>query len=301
MPQNIAAKYRAAGWRVLETDGHDAVRLYAALRACRMESGMPCALLAHTVMGKGVPFIEGDYRYHGTPLSARQYEDALAALEARMEPFATVCAVRSLPKAAPGAPPPPVKVKDYPQGEKTTAFGGGSAMLGVARHWARKASTLRGAGLRLSESSSSARFPGMSEAFCRMRLQEHNATCVAAGLSQMRGVFYAEFGPSTSTSYGQLRIIDLTGPGSSRGAPLRLDVGEKERPISASIHLAVREPKPFSCRTATRCRRTARVLGGGERKTSRSAWGAASAGAYGRTTALRTAGHWLRRGSQAST
>ena len=58
MPQDIAGKYRAAGWRVLDIDGHDYQEMYGALRACYTGGAGPTVILARTVMGKGVAGIE---------------------------------------------------------------------------------------------------------------------------------------------------------------------------------------------------------------------------------------------------
>ena len=79
MPQRLAELYRAGGWEVLRARGHDFADLYLKLRACR-SSANPTVILAETVMGKGVSFMENDYRYHGAVLSDAEMEKALAEI-----------------------------------------------------------------------------------------------------------------------------------------------------------------------------------------------------------------------------
>lgn len=59
MPMNIRGHYEAAGWNVLEVDGHDFAAMADALNKAMAEKEKPSVLLAHTVMGKGVEFMEG--------------------------------------------------------------------------------------------------------------------------------------------------------------------------------------------------------------------------------------------------
>jgi len=70
MPQNIIAKYSAAGWKVVETDGHDYQKIYSALSEAYQENAKPVLILANTVMGKGFPEIEGNFEYHGRLLDS---------------------------------------------------------------------------------------------------------------------------------------------------------------------------------------------------------------------------------------
>lgn len=72
----LAAKWRAFGWHVQETDGHDIAALIASLKAAQQIEGMPQILIAHTIKGKGVSFVEADYTFHGRALSSEQAEKA---------------------------------------------------------------------------------------------------------------------------------------------------------------------------------------------------------------------------------
>jgi transketolase len=78
----FADKWRAFGWSVREVDGHnhDAVRV--ALSAVPFEKGRPSCVLAHTVKGKGVSFMEGQLAWHYRSPSADQLAAAIAELEA---------------------------------------------------------------------------------------------------------------------------------------------------------------------------------------------------------------------------
>lgn len=78
----LGEKFRAFGWQVTEVDGHDACALLAAFAAAGIEMGMPHCILAKTVKGKGVPFMEGNADWHGQAPSSEQTAEALAALAA---------------------------------------------------------------------------------------------------------------------------------------------------------------------------------------------------------------------------
>ncbi len=75
-----ADKARAFGWTVLEIDGNDMAQVVDALDA-RNDPGRPLFIVAHTVKGKGVSFMEGDYRWHGKAPSPEEYAAAARELE----------------------------------------------------------------------------------------------------------------------------------------------------------------------------------------------------------------------------
>jgi transketolase len=67
-PGELAARFAAFGWRVLETDGHDMWPLVRTLEDAARPEGRPSVVVARTIKGKGVSFMEGDYRWHmGVP------------------------------------------------------------------------------------------------------------------------------------------------------------------------------------------------------------------------------------------
>jgi transketolase len=75
----LADKWRAFGWDTCEIDGHDFSQLLPAL--ARPTTGKPRAIVAHTIKGKGVSFMEGDLEWHYRPPSADDLRRALAELE----------------------------------------------------------------------------------------------------------------------------------------------------------------------------------------------------------------------------
>lgn len=81
-PGDLGAKFAAFGWDVDEVDGHDMDALVAVLGAAKAgRNGRPHAVIARTVKGKGVPFMENEAGWHGKAPSAEQAAEALAALE----------------------------------------------------------------------------------------------------------------------------------------------------------------------------------------------------------------------------
>jgi len=76
----IAEKWRAFNWNVLEVDGHDAPAIAAACEAARGSKGRPTVILAHTIKGKGVSFMEGTHEWHCAPVTEDLKEKALTEL-----------------------------------------------------------------------------------------------------------------------------------------------------------------------------------------------------------------------------
>ncbi len=79
-PRPITEKFASFGWETFEADGHDFNSLERAFAACRRARGKPCLILAHTVKGKGVSFMENNPAWHGTPPNPEEYERALMEL-----------------------------------------------------------------------------------------------------------------------------------------------------------------------------------------------------------------------------
>jgi transketolase len=78
----LAEKWRAFGWRVVELDGHDCAALEAALAAVPEVAGKPTAIIAHTVKGRGVGFMEDRLEWHYKSPSKEQLAQAIAEVEA---------------------------------------------------------------------------------------------------------------------------------------------------------------------------------------------------------------------------
>lgn len=73
-------KWRSFGWEVFEIDGHDFGQILAAFRNARLVSGRPSMIVAHTVKGKGVSFMENNLQFHGKAPTPEQAEQALKEL-----------------------------------------------------------------------------------------------------------------------------------------------------------------------------------------------------------------------------
>ena len=80
MGVHIAQEYVAAGWNVLEIDGHDLSAIEAALEAAASTRGVPTCIVGTTVLGKGVSFMENDPAFHGSALGESAYVRALTEL-----------------------------------------------------------------------------------------------------------------------------------------------------------------------------------------------------------------------------
>jgi transketolase len=76
----LADKWRSFNWAVMEIDGHDVRQIIGALEAAKEVKGKPCILIAHTVKGKGVSYMEGQAAWHGKPPNEEQLAQALAEL-----------------------------------------------------------------------------------------------------------------------------------------------------------------------------------------------------------------------------
>jgi transketolase len=77
---SIAAKFAAFGWQVIEVDGHDIAALDAAFDKAKAHRGCPAVIVAATVKGKGVSFMEGKNEWHGKAINDQQYAEAMAEL-----------------------------------------------------------------------------------------------------------------------------------------------------------------------------------------------------------------------------
>jgi transketolase len=79
---NIHAKFDAFGWTTLETNGNDMDEVISTLDKARSLTGQgrPIAIMMHTVMGKGVDFMENDHHWHGVAPNDEQLAKALAQL-----------------------------------------------------------------------------------------------------------------------------------------------------------------------------------------------------------------------------
>ena len=78
--RDLAGKWHSSGWNVLECDGHDLQDLTAAFDAAETYKGAPTVILAHTVKGKGVSFMEGKAAWHGKAIDDESFAQAMKEL-----------------------------------------------------------------------------------------------------------------------------------------------------------------------------------------------------------------------------
>ena len=78
--RDLAGKWRAFGWNVVECDGHDLMALDAAFDAAEQCKGLPTVIIADTVKGKGVSFMEGQAGWHGKAIDDESFKKAMEDL-----------------------------------------------------------------------------------------------------------------------------------------------------------------------------------------------------------------------------
>jgi transketolase len=78
--ESLADKWRAFNWHVIEIDGHDMSQIVQALKEARKIKQKPTVIIAHTVKGKGVSFMENNVDFHGKAPTAQEAEIALKEL-----------------------------------------------------------------------------------------------------------------------------------------------------------------------------------------------------------------------------
>lgn len=79
-PSPLDEKFKAFGWRVIEVDGHDMEQLLQAFKSAKETVGSPVMILAHTIKGKGVSFMENDPSWHGSAPDKEQFDIAMKEL-----------------------------------------------------------------------------------------------------------------------------------------------------------------------------------------------------------------------------
>lgn len=75
---DLGQKWRDFGWNVIELDGHKMEEVLNAYKTAINCKGMPSVLIAHTINGKGVSFMENDCNWHGTAPNEQQLQEAFA-------------------------------------------------------------------------------------------------------------------------------------------------------------------------------------------------------------------------------
>lgn len=78
--EDLRGKWESFGWHVQEIDGHNIESIIDAASMARAITNKPSVVITHTIPGKGVDFMEYDYRWHGMPPNSEQAKDALHKL-----------------------------------------------------------------------------------------------------------------------------------------------------------------------------------------------------------------------------
>lgn len=90
--EDPGGKFRAFGWNIIEIDGHDMSQILSACALAKGSAENPTMIVANTVKGKGVSFMERDYTWHSKPITDENLEAALDELGAK-EDLATMEAI----------------------------------------------------------------------------------------------------------------------------------------------------------------------------------------------------------------
>ena len=138
--EQFARRWRAFGWHAIVIDGHDMAAILDALEEARRTKGQPTMILARTIKGKGVSFVEGKEGWHGRAFKkGEELDRALAELQRQFVPGVNADLANEIPKpqampkedAKPKAVAPPA----YKIGDKVAtreAYGTAIAKLGEA-------------------------------------------------------------------------------------------------------------------------------------------------------------------------
>jgi transketolase len=78
----LVDKWRSFGWVVREVDGHDITAILRVIDELKTVKNQPTIMIAHTVKGKGVSFVEEDFTYHGRPILGELTEKAREEIHA---------------------------------------------------------------------------------------------------------------------------------------------------------------------------------------------------------------------------
>ena len=221
MPQNITKNFESDGWRVIEVNGHQFQEIYLAIREATL-SKHPTAIIAHTIMGKGVTFMEGKEEFHGRALTPEEYKKAIQELgieddldryreirEKDAFPFDGRKNPVEIPSIQMGSP------RNYEKNQKLdnrTAFG--NALIDIAKANAQSDSYPPMVVFDC-DLASSVKTTGFAKQFphhfFQGGIQEHNTATIAGAISTLGLLsFFADFGVfGVDETYNQHRLNDI--------------------------------------------------------------------------------------------
>ncbi|MFO7882576.1 MAG: transketolase [Kosmotogaceae bacterium] len=237
MKVNIKETYKADGWKTIEIDGHIYEELDNALKEAIDYKEGPIVILAKTVMGKDVSFMENDVSYHGKPLDDEQCAKALKELNEENDIEKYKKWRKELPDVHDDITMHDEQIKIetgkptiYSPDEKLdnrSAFGKALANLGELNKDTNKIAVVD---CDLKPSTKSNYFEkAFPKSFFQIGVQEHNAATVAGAMS-ISGVltFFADFGVfGIDETYNQQRLNDINKCNLKVGVThVGIDVGE---------------------------------------------------------------------------
>ena len=222
MPQNIVENWASDGWDVIEVDGHDFQALYAATRQSLLNAA-PTVIIAKTIMGHGVSFMENDAHWHGVVLSDEKCRDALAEMNLT-DDLDALRAKRAEPQHMKMADFSPMgkdvhvctgTPRTYAADEKLDnrgAWGNAIADIAEANSTAQDTTPVAILDCDLQPSVKTAGFEKiLPNNFFQCGIQEHNTATIAGAMS-VTGVqtFWADFGVfGVDETYNQHRLSVL--------------------------------------------------------------------------------------------
>jgi len=216
---DIVAEYKSAGWNVIEIDGHDFQQINYALDCAENYKLGPTAIIAHTIIGKGVSFMENKHGYHGSPLTKDELEKALKELgiENDTEKYENARKELSTERKHLKDISSKLEVKTgdriFYSKDKTTdnrsAFGNAVADIAVLN---KGNIPVAAVDCDLKPSVKLEKFNMVSpKTYIQIGIQEHNAATLAGAMS-VNGVltFYADFGVfGLDEVFNQQRLNDI--------------------------------------------------------------------------------------------
>lgn len=218
MPVDIPAVWRADGWSVYECDGHDVRALYEAIAQADADEA-PAVVLAHTVIGKGVSFMENQAEFHGRSLVRDEYLRAMTELGGSPEELGAAVVRRSAPCQVVPVHYDSVAVeleagvpRTYEAGTKVdNRSAWGTALAELAERNADLPMLVFDCDLATSVKTD--KFAELRpQSFIECGVGEHNAAAASGAASAVPGVlsFFSDFGVfGIDEVYNQQRLNDI--------------------------------------------------------------------------------------------
>jgi len=207
-------RFTAFGWRAFVIDGHDMRAVVAALRRARRSRGVPTAIIAQTLKGKGIEGVEDREGWHGKPLPAADAERAIKALESRLHkvpppPIRRPARAAAHPSAAPTTPvrPTPPSVDGAGTSIATReAYGNALVRLGAVNP---RVVVIDG---DVKNSTFAEKFrDAYPDRYVEAFIAEQNMVGAAAGLAAVGHVpFASTFGCFLTRAFDQLRMAGIS-------------------------------------------------------------------------------------------